>query len=318
MLLDQNLPPASLKRAHGTGAVLVDFFMMFDQDVEFCTQITRNNVLFKFWFLTNSISSTNSIAIVTMKTAVSTKSLRVYEKFRAAAALYTPSANKGDGWCEVSRPGMGGEVIIQLQDHATLSETFVTVVRFQHRHGKDVVNARIVKGLPINRINQSTVVFKSSSSNTNGYRKKTIFRVTFENSIDTDEFLMWWYEKNGSIKTWLKEGSNQKGFTAVNKRKNRDPTNCGFTPKKKKPKSSALPCCKEEGRSSSKKKKTLLVESTNFDSIEKKRKHPSVVTSKLKNSSSNEGVDLEDVGIDSEYAPQSQNWMSAFDQELNN
>jgi hypothetical protein len=309
-----------------------------------------------FFSLTQQTThATSSVAKRTM--APSTQSLKVIEKFRAPAALYVPSTTKGGGWSEASRPGMGGEAIIQVQDDATMSGKSVSVVRFQLRHGKDVLNARIEGGLPINRKDEKAVLFKSASTSTSGIRKKTIYNLIFTNVEDTDEFLMWWYAKNGSIKAWLAKDITTK--TSL-KRKATEPTKCGFAPLQKKSKASipeeeASVTTKVKVRLQSQYDKKPLGESTNRKAIDETR-NPLALSTKMRRFENNEnerpenayGSNLktsdnnnkkgspafvnnddshndgsnsngsddnnerEEVEIDHDDAPQSQDWMSAF------
>ena len=216
-----------------------------------------------------------------MNMSRSQKSLKVVEKFRAPAALYRPSDTRGNGWTVSAKPGMGGEVIIQDQQDADDPKSIVPVVRYQLRHGQDTMNCRIVEGLPIRRENAKTVLFKSASRNNGGVNVKTIFQLVFETTNDTDEFLMWWYEKNGSNKNRY---PNSDIKTTPIKRKG---TKC--TPRKENTKSSASP---EEASKP-------LVESTNQPTLK---------------IGSNKNLENEEyVNIYSEPAAQSQNFMLAFD-----
>ena len=228
---------------------------------------------------------------------LSTKSLKVIEKFRAPAALYIPSKIKGGGWAEVSRPGMGGEAIIQVQDDATMSGKRVSVVRFLMRHGKDLVNARIMKGLPIirNSTDEKSVVFMSASTSTTGTRQKTMFNLIFTNVEDADEFLMWWYAKNGSIKAWLaKETSNGKA---------------------------AEPSKKPLGESTNQKsidEASAKMRLCNLKTSDNKKYSPAFGNNNgsRNDGSSSDGSDdsdeVEEVEIDWDEAPQTQDWASSF------
>ena len=252
------------------------------------------------------------------ETSTSTSLRTVTCKFRAPAALYSPSGIKGGGWREASRPGMGGEVMIQVQQEDAKwstngSPNSIAIVRFQLRHGKDVLNARIKDKLPIRRKDNVTVLFKCLSSTTHKIRKKTIFHLIFEKEEDTDDFLMWWYAKNGSIQTWLegdeskklkegvdeskklKENNKKEAKKSCSKRKATDSTNSGFTPLKKK---------LNKGEQDK-----ALVEST---SKKKKQKSGgSVIQKPTKKRDTVEEV----VEFDYDDAPQSQNWMAAFQYE---
>ena len=239
-----------------------------------------------------------------------TKTLKVIEKFRAPAAYYRPSSRPGGGWVFAAEPGMGGKAIIQLQEDAESAgenKEFIPVVRYQLRHGKDVMNARIQKGLPINRVNERTLDFKSASRNTSGVVLKTIFRFVFESSNDADEFRMWYLEKNGSIEAWI---AKEKAAKLAKKRKGTDLTGCGLGPQKKKPKLTAFP----EQTTGKKEGPKPLGDSTNRNSIETKR---SKVKAKKMNGSKDDereakAEEEEVVILDYEDAPLSQNWMAAF------
>lgn len=131
-----------------------------------------------------------------------TKQLKVLEKFRAPAALYVPATTSGNGWSIISGPGKGGCTIIQVQENANNDGPNVAVVRFQLGHSgamKDVMNARIMNQLPIHRVSHQEVCFKCVSTTTNNIRQRTIFKIKFEKTDDTEDFLMWWYAKNGAM-----------------------------------------------------------------------------------------------------------------------
>ena len=128
---------------------------------------------------------------------------------------------------------------------------------------------------------RKTVLFKSASRNNGGVNVKTIFQLVFETTNDTDEFSMWWYEKNGSNKNRYPKNDIK---TTPIKRKG---TKC--TPRKKNPKSSASP---EEASKP-------LIDSTN---------QPTLKIGSNKNQENEEYVN-----IYSEPAAQSQNFMLAFD-----
>jgi len=133
---------------------------------------------------------------------LSSKALSIIEKFQAPAALWIPSSIAGEGWSEISGIRRGGQVIIQVQEDALDARKQIAVVRFDLRHGQDVLNGRILHGLPLNRVDEKTVDFKCASTSTRNVRHKTINRVQFQTVDDTDDFVMWWYAKNGSIKEW--------------------------------------------------------------------------------------------------------------------
>jgi hypothetical protein len=231
--------------------------------------------------------------------APSTKSLKVTEKFRAPAALYIPSKNKGGGWAEVSRPGMGGQAIIQVQDDATMNGKCISVVRFLMRHGKDAVNARIVNGLPIirNNTDEQSVVFASASTSTSGTRQKTMFNLIFENVEDADEFSMWWYAKNGSIKDWLAKETSLKGKAAE--------------PSKK-------PLGESTNQKSTIDEASAKMRRCNLKTSDNKKDSPAFGNtngSRNYESSSEESDDSderEEVEIDWNEAPQTQDWASSF------
>eukprot|EP00531_Pseudo-nitzschia_arenysensis_P008296 CAMPEP_0116127962 /NCGR_PEP_ID=MMETSP0329-20121206/7111_1 /TAXON_ID=697910 /ORGANISM="Pseudo-nitzschia arenysensis, Strain B593" /LENGTH=240 /DNA_ID=CAMNT_0003622079 /DNA_START=54 /DNA_END=776 /DNA_ORIENTATION=+ len=235
-----------------------------------------------------------------MKTS---KSLKVVEKFRAKAALYIPSKWKGGGWLETSGPDGGGEAIIQLQENADIKENrgLVPVVRFQLRHGKDVLNARILGGLPLRRKDKHTVYFKALSSTTSGIRRKTVHVFKFIEESDADDFEMWWYAKNGSLNEWIKAKKNKKQGSS--KRKATDPTNSSFTPLKKKLKATKdFDANQEPNRDDSLQK---LSTALSFED-----------DSSGKSNAGNEtdgSSDDEDVFVDSDDAPQSQQWFVAFE-----
>jgi len=226
------------------------------------------------------------------------------EKFRAQAALYSPSTMKGDGWIEISGPDLGGEAIIQLQEDARRkSRRPISVVRFQFRHGKDFLNARIQSQLPIHQKGATTVLFKPASSSNSGFCRKTVYLFKFENIDDTDDFMMWWLAKNGS--TFLGEETKK-----TSKRKTRNDCNdggTGFTPQKKKSKPSTL----------GSKARIPLKGSTNAVPAEGTLKLDNVTksvdkdTKKLGGDSDSDSDDNEE--IDYDCAPLSQNWQLAFD-----
>lgn len=246
----------------------------------------------------------------------SCKTLKVIEKFRAPAGLWRPSLNAGDGWSETSGTRRGGRIIIQIQENADIDEDPVAVVRFELRHGVDVLNSRITKGLPIHRSDDKTVLFKSVSTSTGCIRRKTVHLVKFDSVEDTDDFLMWWYAKNGSIKAWLgddsgKTGGTRKATTPIEKkprgkRKATTPINDLCKPSEKKPKV-------DMNKGKRKKQKKCLVDSTN-------KKNNNVSESKEKLESKHEplphdGDKKEDVVVDlTEDPPQSQDWYVSFNQ----
>ncbi len=238
------------------------------------------------------------------------KALKIDEEFRAPAALYTPSStgNKG-GWAIISSPGMGGEVIIQVQDDAKVSGKTIPVVRYQLRHGQDYSNVRIVDKLPIKRVNETKVIFKSVSSSNNGIRKKTVYALKFDKKTDADKFLMWWYQLNGSIDRWVAKEIAEKSP---------DESLSGLVPETKQVKmeksEAKLPSTKPTSKKTT--LKEPLSESTNvkvdnrFLSSEK-----TYVSKKKGNEKEEEGEDeVEDEAvIDNADTPRSQNWTSAFD-----
>ena len=252
--------------------------------------------------------------------APSIKSLKVIEKFRAPAALYVASETKGGGWAEVSRPGMGGEAIIQDQDDAAMRGNIVSVVRFLLRHGKDPLNARIVKGLPIvrNGTDEKSVLFVSASTSTSGIRQKTMFNFIFTTVEDADEFLMWWYAKNGSIKAWLAKEVAEL-------------TNCSFAPLQEKSKASipkeeaSKHLCESYDRKSINETGGPLALSTKLrrcslktsDNKNKKDSNDGSLNDGSNDGSNSNGSydsdDGEEVEIDWNEAPQTQDWMSSFD-----
>ena len=251
------------------------------------------------------------------------KTLKVVEKFRAPAALYYPSRLKGDGWIEVSGPSLGGEAVIQLQGDAKQKSgnRTISVFRFQLRHGKDHLNARIQHRLPIHRKGETTVLFKSASTNSGGLRKKSVYAVKFQSKDDTNDFMMWWLAKNGS--TSLGEETKN-----TSKRKAEDKTGCdrgsGYTPQKKKSKqtkscppangvlnNSTNSGCEESPERGAKGKIVSSLNSTSNNSSEAKELD-SVGTKNDKDDDSSDSDSNEEVAIDDEYAPRSQQWVLAF------
>ena len=239
-----------------------------------------------------------------MTKTLQARKLNISCKFSALAALYIPSKHRGGGWNEASRPGMGGKVIIQVQDDANWNgegnkPKRMAVVRFILRHGKDVLNSRIKKRLPIKRKDKTTVLFKCASSSTNKIRQKTIFQLIFEEKEDTDDFLMWWYAKNGSTNLEWDEskelGEEDKDADKSRlKRKAVNFSNSGFTPLKKKPKEMQA---------------SVLADSTN--NTKQRDESPKIRRSDKKHENKEDGREEETL-IDYNEAPESQNWMSAF------
>mmetsp|Transcript_19228 Transcript_19228/g.41791 ORF Transcript_19228/g.41791 Transcript_19228/m.41791 type:complete len:303 (+) Transcript_19228:369-1277(+) len=139
-----------------------------------------------------------------------TKRLKVLEKFRAPAALYVPATTAGNRWSIISGPGTGGCAIIQVQENANDGGPNVAVVRFQVGHTmKDVMNARIMNQLPIRRVSHQEVCFKCVSTTTNNFRQRTVFKIKFEKTDDTEDFLMWWYAKNGAIEQLISSSKRE-------------------------------------------------------------------------------------------------------------
>ena len=242
------------------------------------------------------------------------KALSITEKFRAPAALWRPSQHARGGWVETSGIGRGGQIIIQMQENSDDTEGPVAVVRFVLRHGQDVLNARILNGLPIYRSAENEILFKSASTSTYKVRWKTTFRIKFETFDDTDDFLMWWYAKNGSIKALIEESSNKK-----HKRKSTEQ----IGGKEKKPRIQRSDNNESTKRDESAKGKLkyplrVLVESTNVKqravasnkSAESKINNISILNDDP-TSSTNE---KEEVMIDDDDAPQSQNWFASFEE----
>ena len=248
------------------------------------------------------------------------KPLKVIEKFRARAALYTPSTRKGGGWIEISGPELRGEVVIQLQEdagrhHCYNGKKYIPVVRFHFRHGKDFVNARIQDKMPIHRKGKRKVLFKClSSSFSSGDRCKILCCLVFEKEEDTNDFMMWWLAKNGS--TPLGYENNEK----LLKRKISDTKDCGrdsgFTPKKKKPRASSR--TKDVLHNSTNSAGSSDTGAVGFDN-----NHTSNTDGTgLLNTSAKDSNDItlavndeesKAVAIDEDnYVPKSQNWMSAF------
>ena len=271
------------------------------------------------------------------------KALNVIEKFRAPAALYRPSGVAGGGWSETSGPKRGGRVIIQVQENADGKERQIPVVRFELRHGQDVLNARILPGLPIHCKDQTSMYFKAASSSTGRIRRKTIHLLKFRNNDDTDDFLMWWYAKNGSIEAWLGQDSNQKNESTLKSLKRKAIDDLGENQLRKRLKDNKA----EGGRP--------LQDSTNVEHNEGlKKKHKAFAVddddgcdgqskddtgsyqdrykSDESDESEKDGSDefsgsetdgsddqtsdsddqKEEVIVDDEYAPQSQEWMISF------
>ena len=258
------------------------------------------------------------------------KALKVTEKFRAQAALYSPSTNEGDGWIEVSGPLLGGEAIIQLQEDAKRKSTIIPVFRFQLRHGKDVVNARIEHTLPIYRKADKEVLFKCVSSNSGGLRRKTVYALKFQTKDNTDDFMMWWLAKNRSISL----GLESKETALKKKRKIKWVHGSRYTPlkKKMKPDMGVVKDLQHEQE-----RKNLISKHKEDKEAENKESEGSVSNVSSKNLTSNKreekvvkettdtsgnGCDSsigedDEVYVDDECAPQSQDWSSAFSFENN-
>ena len=222
--------------------------------------------------------------------------------------------------------------MIQMQENSDNTEGSVAVVRFVLRHGQDVLNARILNGLPIYRSAENEILFKSASTSTYKVRWKTAFRIKFETVDDTDDFLMWWYAKNGSIKAWIEESSNEKhlGF----KRK----SNEQIGGKEKKLKIQRLDNNESTERDESANGKLehplrVLVESTNVKqravasnkSDKSKINDVSILNDEWKENNYSDFTDKaatttssnnekEEVMIDYDDAPRSQNWFASFEE----
>ena len=259
----------------------------------------------------------------------SSKTLKIIEKFRAPAALWRPSLHAGDGWVETSGIRRGGQIIIQTQENADDNEGPVAVVRFVLRHGQDVMNARILNGLPIHRCEENEILFKSASTSTYRVRWKTTFRIKFTTPDDTDDFLMWWYAKNGSIKAWSEASSLR--F----KRKSTEQIG-GMERKRPKIASSENNALTQTDKAANGKLKLshqVLVESTNvkhgaigsknndkrnsFVCGKSKENDSSNVNNESKeNSNSNltDNNEMREVMIDYDEVPQSQNWFASFEE----
>jgi hypothetical protein len=97
------------------------------------------------------------------------------------------------------------QVLIQVHKPNDRTKQDIVVVRWQNHIGKDGLNCRILKGLPIRRGEDSTeFFFKSASTTTAAISRKTIFALKFESVDDADEFEMWWYMLSGQITEWKK------------------------------------------------------------------------------------------------------------------
>jgi hypothetical protein len=260
------------------------------------------------------------------------KALKVIEKFRAPAALYRPSSAAGDGWSETSGPKRGGKVIIQIQENADRTGSSIAVVRFELRHGQDVMNARILPGLPIHRKDKTSVFFKAASTSTGRIRRKTIHLLKFQNNDDADDFLMWWYAKNGSIKAWLGEDSNQKNKSTLQLSKRKatdDPTENRLRKRLKDNKAGddrlfTDSTNKEQNERLMKKHKAIAID--NDDSFDghtrndngsnqdrgKSDEFDETESHGSDDQDSDSDDNKEEVIVDDEYAPQSQEWLISF------
>ena len=267
------------------------------------------------------------------------KALSVIEKLRAPAALYRLSSTLGGGWSETSGVKRNGRVIIQVQENADGKKDSVAVVRFVLRHGQDVLNARILHGLPVVRKDSNTVFFKVCSTSNSRVRCKTIHVLKFDKEEDADDFLMWWYAKNGSIKAWLGEDSNQKISTRKSlKRKAAESTKTGSTPLGKRVKVMVDDDRCRDGDDDCKQVLQPLRESTNskFDVGESstkpaQKKKKNIGENDIKDDNENNDSDKtgrsdvpkychlasdseekEEVMVDYEDVPQSQDWLASF------
>ena len=267
------------------------------------------------------------------------KALSVIEKLRAPAALYRPSSTLGGGWSETSGVKRDGRVIIQVQENADGKQDSVAVVRFVLRHGQDVLNARILHGLPVVRKDSNTVFFKVCSTSNSRVRCKTIHVLKFDKEEDADNFLMWWYAKNGSIKAWLREDSNQKILTRKSlKRKAAESTKTGSTPLGKRVKVMVDDDRCRDGDDDCKQALQPFRESTNskFDVGESstkpaRKKKKNIGENDIKDDNENNDSDKtgrsdvpkychlasdskekEEVMVDYEDVPQSQDWLASF------
>ena len=297
----------------------------------FSTQ--KNIPVFTYNILTTTTATTMPLLSVSHGT--------VKELFRGSAQFARPSTKKGAGWVAT---GDKGNAIIQ--QHVNQDGTTVLVVRWTNFMGADGMNGRILIGLPIQR-NGRAVYFKTSSTTTLGNRYKAPFCFKFETVDAAEDFEMWWLSKNGSIASWKandankKEGSNRN----LNIRKNmplQEVTNALSAPALKR---KAVPMIDgplrkrvkdDDLKSTAKRSIGLMPSEVNING--KVRKIVKVKRSTLKSitedpidglnvvdddnsndlndniDSSNDSSDEvgEDVIIDEEDAPQSQNWMTAF------
>ena len=300
----------------------------------FSTQ--KNIPVFTYNILTTTTATTMPLLSVSHGT--------VKELFRGSAQFARPSTKKGAGWVAT---GDKGNAIIQ--QHVNQDGTTVLVVRWTNFMGADGMNGRILIGLPIQR-NGRAVYFKTSSTTTLGNRYKAPFCFKFETVDDAEEFEAFWLLKNGSIALWKKQDAKKKediinptikvplqdstnentvhtgnakrkavpmidgplrtkkkveGRTVLNSHPHRLMPNeriiNGKVRKILKAKRSALKSITED----------LIVNLNEEDKTDLNTEDNSKQNDDEKVDSSN-GSSGEDVIIDEEDAPQSQNWMTAF------
>ena len=268
----------------------------------------------------------------------------VKELFRGSAQFARPSTKKGAGWVAT---GDKGNVIIQ--QHVNQDGTTVLVVRWTNFMGADGMNGRILIGLPIQR-NGRAVYFKTSSTTTLGNRYKAPFCFKFETVDDAEEFEAFWLLKNGSIALWkeqdakkkediinptikvpLKDSTNENTVHTGNAKRKAVPMIDGPLRTKKKVECRTISNSHSPGLMPTEriingkvrkilKAKRSALKSITEDSIVNLNEEDKTDLNTEDNSKQNDdekvdssnGSSGEDVIIDEEDAPQSQNWKTAF------
>jgi hypothetical protein len=115
---------------------------------------------------------------------------KTIEKFRATAVKFRPSDYTGGGWVASAR----GSATIEV-----MKKTKKALIRWIcDSTGASGLNAEIVPGLPICRIDACNIMFKCASvTATRGQR--TVFVLRFDNKSDASDCVMWWCRFNGSM-----------------------------------------------------------------------------------------------------------------------
>jgi hypothetical protein len=128
--------------------------------------------------LASSTSRTTTMPLLSVSNAT------VTELFKGSAKFGRPSTKQGAGWIATAA---NGNVLIQKQTYRDGND--VTVVRWTNYMELDVLNGRILPGLPILR-KANSVYFKTSSTTTRCDRHKAPFVFQFDTVEEAAEFEM--------------------------------------------------------------------------------------------------------------------------------